>query len=130
MQEDVGEVGDGAGSRRARERLSRDLLATAILRPVCLPHQRGKKEVSSAGAVAGQEGDTASTLFFFFFSFFSNWADKWACCTRQQVYQFHCHVSLTGGPIMAVFVSIRDQFKISAHCKLSTNLSWFFAIEM
>jgi hypothetical protein len=70
MQEDVGEVGDGAGSRRARERLSRDLLVTAVLRPVCLPHRGGKKEVSSAGAVAGQEGDTVSTLLFSFFFFF------------------------------------------------------------
>jgi hypothetical protein len=63
-------------------------------------------EVSSTGAVTSQEEDAASALLFLFY--FSNWADKWACCTRQQVYQLYCHVSLTGGPILSVSVSIWD----------------------
>jgi hypothetical protein len=90
VQEDLWEVGDGAGSRRARARagrrrawelpLPRPSDGRRSLPRLPTPPTRwpARKEVSSTDAVAGHEGDAAlSTAFFFFILFyFSKRADK------------------------------------------------------
>jgi hypothetical protein len=70
----------------------------------------------------GQEEDEGNFILFFVFKIF-NWTDMWGPCPPQQKDFIFCHVGLTGGPIMSVSVSIRDQFEISAHCKLSIKKS-------
>jgi hypothetical protein len=55
----------------------------------------------------GQQEEEGTFILFFVIKIF-NWTDMWGPCPPQQKDFIFCHVSLTGGPIMSVFVSIRD----------------------